>query len=173
MRRLLSVLCVLAGFAVAGTAPWIARADEREIKTLDRAEDLVVLTGAELAKLKGVPSDLIRVYAAKDGDLLPIPFQVDERTPELEYCWRAGPDPVKDVDDGRLDDDDEVALRAADAGDRTGKSIAGATARVEVQIDDPVNGHKAWAYVLAFDDKEHPPPPRTEKRRVEVIPASK
>ncbi len=140
-----------------------------ETKSLDRTEDLVVLTGAELAKLKGVPSDLIRVYASKDGDLLPIPFQVDERTPELEYCWRTGPDPVKDVDDGRLDEDDEVALSVADSGDRTTKTVAGATARVEIELEDPANGRKAWVYVLAFDDKSSAPPPRSERHHVEIV----
>jgi hypothetical protein len=146
-----------------------ARADEH--KTLTRTEDLVVLTGAELPRLRGIHKDLLRAYASRAGKLEPIPFQVDERTPELEYCWTSGPDPVKDVDDGRVDEDDEVAFRAADAGDRsTDRSVDGSTARMEIELEDPLDGGKGWVYVFAYEDKGHPPPARSERRLVEVVP---
>ncbi len=162
-----SALCASAVLIFFSGA--LVRADER--KTLSRTEDLVVLTGAELPKLRGIHKDLLRAYASRAGKLEPIPFQVDERTPELEYCWTSGPDPVKDVDDGRVDEDDEVAFRAADAGDRTTEgSIAGSTARMEIELEDPLDGGKGWVYVFAYEDKGHAPPARSERRLVEVLP---
>lgn len=166
MKKALPLLLLV----VVAVLPKVAhdlRAEDATKKSLERTEDLVVLTGAQLPKLKGTPGDLVRVYASRQGKLEPIPYQLDERTPELEYCWRAGPDPVKDVDDGRLDDDDELALRAADAGDRTSATVEGATVRVEVEIEDPDTSTKAWVYVLAFST-ESPAPPRSEKRHVEI-----
>jgi hypothetical protein len=166
-----------AAFVISlfGLAAAFARADDAagrpaEAKTLSRTEDLVVLTGAELPRLKGIHKDLVRVYAARSGKLAPIPFQVDEKTPELEYCWTTGPEPVKDVDEGRVDDDDEVVFRAVDSGDRSSEEIEGATARVEVALEDPLDGSRGWAYVFAFDDKTRPPPARSAERHVEVVP---
>src|SRR5579871_4476451 len=109
------VLCSLSFFRVVSFA---------EEKKLSRPEDLVVLSGADLSQLKGTHQDRIRLYAAHEGKLEPIAFQVDKKTPELEYCWTTGPEPVKDVREGKLDQDDEVVFRARDAGEKCTETVA-------------------------------------------------
>jgi hypothetical protein len=153
-----SVVAVLAILAAASA----------EDKKLSRTEDLVVLTGADLRQLKGIHQDLVRLYASHQGKLEPIAFQVDKKTPELEYCWTTGPEPVKDVHEGKLDEDDEVVFRARDAGEKTKDTIPGATLRLEVELEDPLDGGRAFAYILAFAEKA---PEKTASRFVEVLPA--
>jgi hypothetical protein len=168
-RPLAAIFFATAAIAMAA----LATAGDDDRKTLTRTEDVVVLPGAELPKLKGVHKDLVRAYAWKDGALAPIPFQVDERTPELEYCWTTGPEPVKDVDDGLIDADDELVFAARDSGDRAPAPLslpAGATAQQEVALEDPRTGGRGWVYLLAWNEKDHPPPPRSKARYVEAIP---
>lgn len=140
-------------------------------KTLRRAGDSVVIEGSRFPRLKGVHKDRLRLYAVREGKLTPIPFQVDERTPELNYCWTEGPDPVKDVDEGLIDDDDELVFMARDAGDQAPDDLAappGAGARVEIELSDPKTGERGWAYAFAFPDASGPPPPRSDVHYVSV-----
>src|SRR5205807_4993221 len=92
------------------------RADTVKAKTLARTEDWVIVPGKELPRLKGKHKDKVRLYAQKNGSLQPIPYQVDEKTPEGGYCFTEGPADklVKDVDDGLIDDNDEVVFMAKD-----------------------------------------------------------
>jgi hypothetical protein len=141
-----------------------SRADTVKAKTLLRTEDWVVLTGKDLPRLEGKHKDKIRLYAQKNGSLQPIPFQVDERTPDGTYCFTEGdPDKIiKDVDDGLIDDNDEVVFMAKDAGDLATESgfPPGQKAVHLIQLIDPKDGGVAWVYAFAFDD----PPPRSPKK---------
>jgi len=162
------VVSVLSVPSVALFFLVIAVSARAEDKKLSRTEDLVVLTGADLRQLKGIHQDLVRLYASHEGKLAPIAFQVDKKTPELEYCWTTGPEPVKDVREGKLDEDDELVFRARDAGEKTSDTVPGATLRLEVELEDPDDGARGFAYLLAFEDKA---PAKTSSRFVEVLPA--
>jgi hypothetical protein len=145
--------------------------DPPSVRTLKRSEDPVVVLGARLPRIKGVHKDLVRLYSVANGKWKPIPFQVDERTPQLNYCWTAGPDPVKDVDEGIVDDDDELVFMARDAGDRMPRDLdapPGARVRQEIELVDPKTGERGWTYAFAFPDPEHPPPPGASTRYASV-----
>jgi hypothetical protein len=162
-RRWILPLPAVAAAALAfGLAS--SRADTVKAKTLGRTEDWVVLEGKELPRLKGKHKDKIRLYAQKNGALEPIPFQVDEKTPEGNYCFTEGPEDkrVKDVDNGLIDDNDEVVFMAKDAGDLADEKgfPAGQTAVHLIQLTDPKDNTTAWVYAFAFDD----PPPRSPRK---------
>ncbi len=163
MRRSWLVALPVA-FLVGSVASTPSRADTVKAKTLTRTEDWVVIEGKFLPRLKGKHKDKIRLYAQRNGSLEPIPFQVDERTPEGGYCFTEGdPDKiVKDVDNGLIDDNDELVFMAKDAGDLATESgfPAGQNAVHLIQLTDPKTNDTGWVYAFAFDD----PPPRSPKK---------
>lgn len=134
-----------------------------ERATLARPHTHVVLSGPNLEGLLNTECERIRVYAFRGEQLQPIPFQIDERTPDGVYAYEQGDERRSDTDDGRLDLNDELVFRAADAGDRVrlDQVKLGQSAQVELGLTAPEGG-QAWVYVLAFDD----PPPRSETRYV-------
>lgn len=168
----LATVALLGSLALLGSAGTASRAqDSPQRKTLRRPEEPVVVLGASLPRLKGVHKDRLRLYAVREGRLAPIPFQLDERTPEGNYCWTEGPDPVKDVDEGRVDDDDELVFMASDAGDRAPADLAapaGAGVREEIELADPRTGEHGWVYAYAFADSSGEPPVVSERRYVTV-----
>src|SRR5207248_1109409 len=126
--------------------------------------DWVVLQGKELPRLKGTHKDKVRLYAQKNGTLQPIPYQVDERTPEGNYCFTDGPEEmrVRDTDNGLIDDNDEVVFMARDAGDLADEKgfPAGQKAVHLIQLTDPVDNTTGWVYAFVFDE----PPPRSTRK---------
>jgi hypothetical protein len=72
-----------------------------------------------------------------------------------------GPAATKDVDGGRLDDNDEILTMADRVGDRVDASAwpAGVTRGAEISVRDP-NGGEGWLYLFAFD---HPPALSSER----------
>ena len=116
---------------------------------MKRVLDPVIVSGAKLPALLGSPIDNIRVYAASsNGKLRPVPFQVDERDASGEYVYKG----MKDTDNGKLDKNDELVFMIRDTGGRAGKKTwpAGISKSAEIELTDPVDGGKAWAYVFAF-----------------------
>ncbi|MBI3726482.1 hypothetical protein HY251_21370, partial [bacterium] len=101
----------------------------------------------------------MRALACREGKLVPIRFQVDARTPQLNYAWTSGEEATKDR--GRIDDDDEIVFMARDAGDRASPALLDlpGTQRQEVELQDP-SGGRAWVYLVAWPDPEHEPPER-------------
>jgi hypothetical protein len=69
--------------------------------------DPVVITGGLLSDLTGDPLHDIFVYAYRGTALAQIPFQIDERDGSGTYV---------PVEDGHLDDNDELVFMAMDAG---------------------------------------------------------
>ncbi len=67
----------------------------------------IVITGALLPMLCGKPLHTIRVL---DSDNKPIPFQIDEISPEGEYICDKGESPNTNLSNGILDSRDEIAF---------------------------------------------------------------
>ena len=159
MRAAAVFLCALL-LAVAAQA-----------STLDRDRDPVVMTGLDLPSFSGAPVDRIAAFRYQGG-WVQIPVQVDERdivdfrdvynnvipwpVPILTLAYTdpttyTGPD-----SDPLFDDDDELVLMAADAGDRVAYArdapaalIAGSG--LEVAISDPLDGGVGYVYLFETD----------------------
>ena len=132
----------------------------------ERPEDPVVVTGAEVPRLVGVPPGEVIAYRWLNDRWEQLPVQVDERALiDLGSVYNqapngfrvltytdpgtfAGPDP-----NAALDDDDEIAFMGVDAGvkanagSRPPDVVAGSGE--EIRIHDPV-GNPADAYVYLY-----------------------
>ncbi len=129
------------------------RIKEISKKTLTRVDDPVVMEGKDFRPLLGQPPDKLSLMALKNGQWCPIPFQVDEKKPDGEYAFTHGPQASRDPEAG-LDSNDELVFMAMDTGDRAGQASwpEGAVNSVEIEITDPKNGAKAWAYLFQFSE---------------------
>lgn len=172
-RSRLAVVALLAVVLLAGC-------ERRDLPTVQRPHDAVVLAGADVAPLIGVAPERIVAFRFVYGTWQQIPIQVDERAvvdfatikhlapigvSTLQYTdastWTgADPDPA-------LDADDEIAFMARDAwgearsidDDRFGihyslgeptHVVAGSG--VEIEINDPlVNDSASWVYLFESD----------------------
>lgn len=138
-----------------------ARADVRQAEpsTLGRTAGPVVVTGARLGAALGAPIERLRLYALHGGALRPIPFQVDERTPQGGFAFDGGEERRSDTDDQHLDPNDELVFMARHVGGRLAEPwtpLDGEGARVELQVSAPDRDHAGWVYLVRFDG---PPPP--------------
>ena len=160
-----AVGAVVAGAVIAlwALSP-VARAETLATRTLVRTEDWVIVQGSELTRLKGTHKDKLRCYALRNGAMLPIPYQIDERKPDGTYCFDCGPPErrIKDDDDGLVDDNDELVFMAKDAGDLSGPASypPGNTGVQEIELKDPATGALAWVYLCRFEQ----PPERSTKK---------
>lgn len=158
--RLLAIVALAARVAAAAEAPIGA------CGPIARRHDHVEMRVYDLGGLGRTPLDRVGMLAIRDGQAVPIPFQLDEsrgRTPTLE-----GPGARSDQRPGALDFDDVLLFLPCDAGTRAGEaerarwtSALGVTAWREVRLEDPLTGATAWAYVVVA-----PEPPRTDTRYV-------
>ncbi len=57
---------------------------------------------------------------------------------------------------GEIDYNDELVFMVRDSGSRVARSEWGASQGVEIEISDPIDGGKSWAYLLSFPSD--PPP---------------
>ncbi len=133
-----------------------------EPRTLTRDVDGVVVTGYLLSGFVGVKPESIRVYAEKHGTLSPVPFQVDELTPDRSsFILPEGPKPNTDLSDGVFSIQDEIAFMAHDLGGRVERDSwpNGVESAAELEVIDPLNAEQAWAYIFSFAD---PPAPSSE-----------
>lgn len=126
-------------------------------RTLTRTVDSVVIQGSATGqRILGAHKNLLRVYACKGGFMVPITFQIDERTASGGYCYDRGPQElrVQDEDRGKLDQNDELIVLAREVGDRASpqalRMVPGYAAVQEVELTDPLDGTKAWIYVYRF-----------------------
>jgi len=147
----------VACFSLACIALLIApgvNADVLEKKTFTRTRDGIVVVGELLPNFLGEKIKSLRLYAYHDSDLKPIPFQIDELTPDREtYILPQGPKPNLKLGDGLLSSQDELVFMAFDIGDRVSKNewIKGYRKGEEIEITDPLTGGKGWVYLFAFD----------------------
>ncbi len=131
--------------------------------TFHRRYDVLVLTGDALRPFLGLPIQSLRLYASRGGRLAAILFQADERDGKGNFVLPEGRAATKDVDDGRLDDNDEIVTMADRVGDRVDGSAwpSGVTRGAEIAVVDPKGG-EGWLYLFAFDN----PPPEASRRLV-------
>jgi len=123
-------------------------------KTLTRFHDPVIVKTSLFRELPICEAAQYRLYSAHQGVLSPIPFQFDERDDTGEIVFTS-----KD-DTGTLDfdDNDELVFMAKDLGDRITPSLLPGkrNGTLEIEVTDPVNESRGWAYLLHFP--ESPPP---------------
>lgn len=157
-RAALSAAALLALLAAPARAQVAAVASA----TLVSPEAPVVVLGSQLEAVQQALIEDLRLFAWKDGALRPIPFQVDERTPEEAYAYRAGELRRGDTDDGRLDANDELVFMGRDLGDRVplGDVDLGQTRCLELEVHDPRRARQGWVYLLRFEGDAPPPTSR-------------
>ena len=117
-------------------------------RDLTRQIDAITLTGERLPSCLGRPIPTLRLIACHGGELVPIPFQIDEKDPEGTFVFRSSDPNSNDGDQGSFDANDELALMALDLGDRISGELAG-TVRLlaEIAVLDPVDGSQGWCYL--------------------------
>ncbi len=132
---------------------------------IDRPRDLVVLRGKEVA-LPGEPVAISRlrvVVYRPDEEWIVIPFQIDERDAGGRWIWPAAagsPDSHAAEGEGMFTPEDELVFRPRDLGIRVARTAwpKGTIAGVELEVQDPVTGHRGWAYLFQFDEPVPPLP---------------
>jgi len=172
---------------IMGLAPGAATAAADGVNTLQRLADPVIIEGSELPLLSGRDIANLRVYVFHGGKPEPIPYQIDQRDATGCWVWsvayrqsyqidydlggapfirkpeNTGPGTFDDQDPkGRalLDANDELVFMADDLGDRGGRvqEVLHADMVEEIEVTDPVDGARAWAYVAYYRDS---PPARS------------
>ena len=113
--------------------------------SLGRQHDPVVITGGLLSHLVGGSVDDIFVYAYHGTTPTQIPFQIDERDGDGMFVA---------VEDGQLDDNDELVFMAMDGGDSVSLPLLDAggtfiTPSYVITLTDPISDTYAWAYVFS------------------------
>jgi hypothetical protein len=143
--------CCLLLLSPSGTPA--AQAQTLQEKSLDRWPDPVVSDCGLFPRLLGKPIADIRVVAWKDGTLLPIPFQIDERNQKGDRIYLYGEKANPGESNGRMDAGDEMVFMARDTGDLVSPEAlpGGVDAWQEVEILDPLTQEKGWCYVLCVN----------------------
>ncbi len=119
-------------------------------KTLKRTEDQVIVAGKAMPGALGWPIGQARLFSFKNGQARAVPFQIDEVKPNGKFAVTYGPQ--RSNDDGVITDRDQLVFMAFDAGDQGGREAlpAGAAAVVEIQLQDPLDGGRAWVYLAQY-----------------------
>jgi len=128
---LCSVLFLLRGAAVCAGSP----------KTLTRFHDPVVISVPALPGAMGTSTVGIALYRIRNGHLEAMPYQFDARD-------RSGDLDVGTPRDFVLDDNDELVFMAKDTGDQADSATLGSAAGLEIEVGDPLDGGRGWAYLL-------------------------
>lgn len=122
-------------------------ANAAPISTLERPEDPVIVTGANLSAFDGQPLDELKLYAFDGSSWSPIPYQFDERLNDITGTYVIS-------EDGLLDANDELVFMAKDVGQLAGNDDwpsdveAQLNPRVMVTVNDPLSpGDMGWAYL--------------------------
>ena len=145
--------------ALATTAP--APASLGSCGPVDRRYDALEMAAMQVHGLGGTPIARLGLVAFRDGRLVPIPFQVDERRGR-KIALPEGAEPTADDKPGVLDAEDLLVFMACDAGERrTPAQLAAALGGAgeggawrEIRLTDPLDRHQGWVYLVA---SEHPP----------------
>ncbi len=122
--------------------------------TLTRFHDPVIVTTSLFPELPTRETTNYRLYSSHHGVLSPIPFQFDERDKAGEIIF---PD-SDDTDEFAFDDNDELVFMAKDLGDRIDPSLLPSERNIalEIEVTDPVNASRGWAYLLHFPETPTP-----------------
>jgi len=158
MKRLffLIVGLVLVGWLL----PLPASAGMPPKKTLPAQPGLTVIWGDQVAALLGASPDKMRLLAVdEDGQSRLIPFQIDERDDAGLYVLANASNKLRmkvhdrDLDDGKLDENDEIVFRTDDSGGKAleDERFFGAVRVLEIELTD--GGKKAWVYLALYEEK--------------------
>ena len=130
-------------------------------KSLARTADPLEIPGDSLPGILGASLEGIHVSAVQDGRWTRVPCQIDERRRVrkesgevvLDYVFPQGTLPKAD-DDPVFDRDDLLVLLARDLGDRAGSGATVESGRpvYEIEVVDPRDGSRGWAYVSVDSD---------------------
>jgi hypothetical protein len=131
---------------------------------ISRDDEPVVITGSSIAALLGTPVSQLAIFRfdPASGTFVPIPFQVDQR---LDVTFDAGrptefvEEDMYDVlhlDDGLLDDQDEIVFMFSDGGPQAPYTAAWPTGTGSLRYEATVRDERdeeapqtRWAYVFA------------------------
>ena len=147
-----------------------------DLRDFEAKIEPVQVPGRDLASMIGVGIEDMRVYAARNNELLPIPFPIDQKNAAGDWVWTKIPESGKrqieipededsdvpstrsrdlTVDDqdppGRalFDSNDLLVFMARDVGNRfTATPSIPDSVMVELEISDPQNGSRGWVYII-------------------------
>jgi len=154
VMSLLTVASLLTFSVIASVA-----GSHQETKSLTRFHDPVIVRTSFLTGLPTRHTVGYRLYSARQGIVVPIPFQFDERDQSGEIVF-PGPDASREF---TFDENDELVFMAKDTGDRILPDDLPSENNgiVEIEVTDPVNSGKGWAYLLHFPEPFPPLSPVT------------
>jgi hypothetical protein len=129
-----------------------------QTRNLSRSEDYILLTGADAPSLLDSDPHDLHLYAYGRAGFRAVPFQVDKRDSDGRFVFpdETMRDPLRDG--AHLDENDELVFMVKDAGERrpegawTDKAVRG----VEIELTDPRDGGRAWAYLFERPEAESP-----------------
>lgn len=123
-----------------------------QTNTLTRRSDPIVVKGARLPAMRGVLVSQIALYAAKNGPVAPVPFQIDEMDSSGAIALTTTDGRTTNPDDGMMDENDEIVFMACDLGTRLRREDLprNCTQAVELACVDPVDGVTGWVYCVSF-----------------------
>ncbi len=129
-------------------------------KTMSRAQDFIVVPGRDLTSNLNKKIDRVSLFAAINGAVQPIPFQIDEINKDGKWVLPNLPPSAKvkkrniinDEDNGRIDENDELVFLIRDVGSRISKDFypEGAISTDEIKLEDEIDGGLAWVYLCSF-----------------------
>jgi hypothetical protein len=129
-----------------------------QTRDLTRSEDYILLTGADVPSLLDSDPHDLHLYAYGPAGFRAVPFQIDKRDSEGRYVLpnETIRDPLRDGT--RLDSNDELVFMIKDAGDRRpgGAWVDGAVRGLELELNDPLDGGRTWAYLFERPGRESP-----------------
>lgn len=136
--------------ASLGSSFWPAQPHVLEEKTLERVLDPVVIEGKHLKNLLGAPISKLGLFAQRQGQLAPVPFQVDKRRGD-DYLLPSGPEGLPEKDE--VEAEDELVFLARDTGGQVTDDLfpPGVQDHIEIEIRDPLKISRGWVYLLLFE----------------------
>jgi len=139
-----------------------------------RTEDPIVIAGEKLQPLLNQEISLLGLFADRAGKLSPVPFQIDKKDKDGQYTlemtksgdkWQRNPELPSSL---KLEKNDEIVFRSRDLGEKASPDKWPSSQGLEIEVTDPVNQSKAYAYLLAFLE----PAPRSPVDFIEFRPES-
>ena len=111
----------------------------------------VVLTGGALPALVGTPTSRIAIYAFRDNEMKPIPYQFDRRDADGNFQFTEAGDEAKEASH-KFDANDECVFMASDAGEKDARlpDILGAVSMTEIEIVDATTAQSRWVYAVVL-----------------------
>jgi hypothetical protein len=140
----------------------------RSESPLDYRPDGVVVKGKQVTDMLNEKISNLSLMRWNGKSFEPIPFQVDEKTPDGGFIYQYGPKKNPELGNGKLDNQDELVFMAFDAAapaPESAKSLAGAVKGEEIVIANSQNGDKAAVYLFSFSAN----PPRSQTDYVQHV----